>query len=177
MQKILNYIHFPNCVSFAWFCLSSLDKLKDKVKKWKFKLCTCCKIWLTLLTLVFLVRETGFTWLTLFFIFRECLNFFEHMCVRKAGWLGWLRVGSKIYICTFRETWLTWLTLIFIIRGSLKFWIYVCRKRWLTSLTKGMLQNLDMYLSWNVVDLVDFDFRSHRRLEILNICVSEKLVD
>ena len=133
--KILNYIHFPNCVSFAWFCLSYLDKLKDKVKKWEIKLCTCCKIWLTWLTLVFLVRETGFTWLTLFFIFRECLNFFEHMCVRKAGWLAWLRVGSKIYICTFRETWLTWLTLIFIIRGGLKFWIYVCRKRWLTSLT------------------------------------------
>ena len=93
--KILNYIHFPYCVSFAWFCLSYLDKLKDKVKKWKIKLCTCCKIWLTWLTLVFLVRETGFTWLTLFFIFRECLIFFN-ICVAKAGWLGWLKVGFKI---------------------------------------------------------------------------------
>ena len=93
------------------------------------------------------------------------------MCVRKAGWLGWLRVGSKIYICTFRETWLTWLTLIFISRGGLKFWIYVCRKRWLTSLTKGMLQNLDMYMSRNVVDLVDFDFQSQRRPKfIINVC-------
>ena len=34
-----------------------------------------------------------------------------------------------------------------------------------------------MYLSRNVVDLVDFDFHSHRRPKILNICVSEKLVD
>ena len=34
-----------------------------------------------------------------------------------------------------------------------------------------------MYLSRNVVDLVDFDFHSQRRPKILNICVSEKLVD
>ena len=34
-----------------------------------------------------------------------------------------------------------------------------------------------MYMSRNVVDLVDFDFHSHRRPKILNIYVSEKLVD
>ena len=34
-----------------------------------------------------------------------------------------------------------------------------------------------MYMSQNVVDLVDFDFHSQRRPNILNICVSEKLVD
>ena len=34
-----------------------------------------------------------------------------------------------------------------------------------------------MYLSRNVVDLIDFDFHSHRRPKVLNICVSEKLVD
>ena len=34
-----------------------------------------------------------------------------------------------------------------------------------------------MYLSRNVVDLVDFDFHSQRRPKILNIYMSEKLVD
>ena len=34
-----------------------------------------------------------------------------------------------------------------------------------------------MYMSRNVVDLVDFDFHSHRRHKILNICASKKLVD
>ena len=34
-----------------------------------------------------------------------------------------------------------------------------------------------MYMSRNGVDLVDFDFHSQRRLRILNVCVSEKLVD
>ena len=29
--KILNYIQFPNCVSFARFFHSYLDRLKDKV--------------------------------------------------------------------------------------------------------------------------------------------------
>ena len=53
----------------------------------------------------------------------------------------------------------------------------MCLKSWLTRLTYGLLQNLDMYMSLNVVDLVDFDFHSPRRLKILNICVSKKLVD
>ena len=34
-----------------------------------------------------------------------------------------------------------------------------------------------MYMSRNVVDLVDFYFHSQRRLKLLNICVSKKLVD
>ena len=34
-----------------------------------------------------------------------------------------------------------------------------------------------MYMLHNLVDLVDFDFQSQRRLEILNFYVSEKLVD
>ena len=120
--KILNYIHFPYCVSFAWFCLSYLDKLKDKVKKWKIKLCTCCKIWLTWLTLVFLVREglkiwiyvclkTWLTWLTLFSIAREGLEFQTHVCLK---------------------TWLTWLILCFIVREGLKFeYTYVSKGGWL----------------------------------------------
>ena len=32
-------------------------------------------------------------------------------------------------------------------------------------------------MSRSVVDLVDFDFQSQRRLRILNVCLSEKLVD
>ena len=31
-----------------------------------------------------------------------------------------------------------------------------------------------MYMSRNLVDLVDFDFHSKRRLKFLNICVSER---
>ena len=53
----------------------------------------------------------------------------------------------------------------------------MCLKSWLTRLTYGLLQNLDMYMSRNVVDLVDFDFHSQRRPKILDICVSKKLVD
>ena len=56
----------------------------------------------------------------------------------------------------------------------------MCLKSWLTRLTRltyGLFQNLDMYMSRNLVDLVDFDFHSKRRLKFLNICVSEKLVD
>ena len=53
----------------------------------------------------------------------------------------------------------------------------MCLKSWLTRLTYGLLQNLDMYMLRNVVDLVDFDFHSQRRPKILDICVSKKLVD
>ena len=34
-----------------------------------------------------------------------------------------------------------------------------------------------MYLSQNMVALVNFGFHSQRRPKILNICVSEKMVD
>ena len=53
----------------------------------------------------------------------------------------------------------------------------MCLKSWLTRLTYGLLQNLDMYMSRNVVDLVDFDFHSQIMPQILDICLSEKLVD
>ena len=72
---------------------------------------------------------------------------------------------------------MTWLTLNFIVREDLKFSKYVCWRNWSTRFTWGLLQNLDMYMSRNWVDLVDFDFHSKRRLKFLNICVSEKLVD
>ena len=47
----------------------------------------------------------------------------------------------------------------------------------MTKLTLGLLQNLYIYMLRNMVDLVDFDLYSRRRLIIFNICVSEKLVD
>ena len=34
-----------------------------------------------------------------------------------------------------------------------------------------------MYMSQNIVDLVDFVFHSQRGVEILNICMSKNLVD
>ena len=71
---------------------------------------------------------------------------------------------------------MTWLTLILIVREGLNFLIYVCPKSWLTRLIYGWIQNLDMYLSRDMVDLVDFEFHSQRRPKIFKICVLEKLV-
>ena len=39
------------------------------------------------------------------------------------------------------------------------------------------LENLNICMSQNMVDLVDFVFHSQRRLEISNICMSQKGVD
>ena len=49
----------------------------------------------------------------------------------------------------------------------------MCRKSWLTRLTYGLLQNLDMYMSRNVVDLVDFDFHSEKALNFEYMCVGK----
>ena len=44
-------------------------------------------------------------------------------------------------------------------------------------LSERRLENLNICMSQNMVDLVDFVFHSQRRLEISNICMSQNVVD